>query len=35
MTARVNLKKKQIPGRDPLGAWRQDKLIGGKPPVLK
>jgi hypothetical protein len=21
--------------RDPQGAWRQDELIGGKPPVAK
>jgi hypothetical protein len=21
--------------RDPQGAWRQDELIGGKPPVVK
>jgi hypothetical protein len=34
MTARVQLKKK-IAGRESQGAWRQDELIGGKPPVLK
>jgi hypothetical protein len=22
-------------GRESQGAWRQDKLIGGKPPVVK
>jgi hypothetical protein len=22
-------------GRDPQGAWPQDELIGGKPPVVK
>jgi hypothetical protein len=33
MTARVSLKK--VAGRDPQGAWRQDELIGGKPPVVK
>jgi hypothetical protein len=22
-------------GREPRGAWRQDELIGGKPPVVK
>jgi hypothetical protein len=27
--------KKNIAGRDPQGAWRQDELIGGKPPVVK
>jgi hypothetical protein len=25
----------KISGRDPQGAWRQDELIGGKPPVVK
>jgi hypothetical protein len=34
MTASVQLKKK-IPGRDPQGAYRQDKLIGGKPSAVK
>jgi hypothetical protein len=34
MTARVQLKK-NISGRDPQGAWRQEELIGGKPPVVK
>jgi hypothetical protein len=33
MTARVQLK--EISGRDPQGAWRQDELIGGKPSVVK
>jgi hypothetical protein len=33
MTARIQLQKKKISGRDPQGAWRQDELIGGKPPV--
>jgi hypothetical protein len=28
-------KKKKSSGRETQGAWRQDKLIGGKPPVLK
>jgi hypothetical protein len=27
--------KKKISGRGPQGAWRQDELIGGKPPVVK
>jgi hypothetical protein len=27
--------EKKISGRDPQGAWRQDELIGGKPPVVK
>jgi hypothetical protein len=26
---------KTNPGRDSQGAWRQDELIGGKPPVVK
>jgi hypothetical protein len=34
MTASVELKEK-ISGREPQGAWRQDELIGGKPPVVK
>jgi hypothetical protein len=25
----------KISGRDPLDAWRQDELIGGKPLVIK
>jgi hypothetical protein len=25
----------KIPGRKPQGAWRQDELTGGKPPVVK
>jgi hypothetical protein len=25
----------KISGRDPQGSWRQDELIGGKPPVVK
>jgi hypothetical protein len=29
----VQLPKKS--GRDPQGAWRQDELIGSKPPVIK
>jgi hypothetical protein len=41
MTVRVQLqkkkkqKKKQDSGREPQEAWRQDELIGGKPPVVK
>jgi hypothetical protein len=27
--------KKKKSGRDPQGAWRQDELIGGKPPVVQ
>jgi hypothetical protein len=26
---------KRISGHDPQGAWRQEELIGGKPPVVK
>jgi hypothetical protein len=26
---------KKISGRDPQRAWRQEELIGGKPPVVK
>jgi hypothetical protein len=28
-------KKKKISGRQSQGAWHQDELIGGKPPVVK
>jgi hypothetical protein len=28
-------KKKKVSGRESQEAWRQDELIGGKPPVLK
>jgi hypothetical protein len=34
MTASVQLKKKKS-RRESQGAWRQDELIGGKPPVVK
>jgi hypothetical protein len=27
--------RKQISGRGSQKAWRQDELIGGKPPVVK
>jgi hypothetical protein len=27
--------EKEISGRDPQGAWRQDELMGGKPPGVK
>jgi hypothetical protein len=33
MTERVQLKR--IAGRESHGAWRQDELIDGKPPVVK
>jgi hypothetical protein len=32
MTTRVQLRKKS--GRESQGAWRQDELIDGKPPVV-
>jgi hypothetical protein len=35
MTASVQLKKKNIVGRESEGACCQDELIGGKPPVVK
>jgi hypothetical protein len=28
-------KKKKTSGHEPQKAWRQDKPIGGKPPVVK
>jgi hypothetical protein len=27
--------EKKTAGRDPRGTWRQDEMIGGKPPVMK
>jgi hypothetical protein len=35
MTVRIQLpkEKKKNTGRMPLKSWRQDELIGGKPPV--
>jgi hypothetical protein len=33
MAARAQFKKISV--RDPQGSWRQDELIGGKPPVVK
>jgi hypothetical protein len=37
MAATVQLQKNKIKisGRDPQGPWHQNKLIGGKPPVVK
>jgi hypothetical protein len=35
MIARIQLKKENVDGRESQGAWRQDKLIGGTPPVVK
>jgi hypothetical protein len=29
------IKKKKNSGDEPEGAWRQDELISGKPPILK
>jgi hypothetical protein len=31
---KLSIEKKKS-GREPQGAWRQDELIGGKPPVVK
>jgi hypothetical protein len=28
-------KNNKISDREPQGAWRQDEVIGGKPPVVK
>jgi hypothetical protein len=33
--ARYGSVAKKISGHDPQGAWCQDELIGGKPPVVK
>jgi hypothetical protein len=30
-----SIAKKKTSGRDHQGAWRQDELTGGKPPVVK
>jgi hypothetical protein len=37
MTARIQLKEEtnNISDREPQGAWREDELIGDKPPVVK
>jgi hypothetical protein len=32
---RGSVETKNISGRDPQGAWRQDELVGGKSTVLK
>jgi hypothetical protein len=32
---RKGLVEKNIDGRESQGAWRQEELIGGKPPVVK
>jgi hypothetical protein len=34
MKASIQLKKR-IAGHESQGAWCQDELIGGKPPVIK
>jgi hypothetical protein len=33
MAAKFQLKEKS--GNEPQGAWRQGKIFGGKPPVVK
>jgi hypothetical protein len=35
ITARAQLKKKKISGRESQGSSRQDELMGGKPPIVK
>jgi hypothetical protein len=35
MTATVQLKKKKNSDHEPQETWRQDELIGGKPPIVK
>jgi hypothetical protein len=37
MTAKFQLqkRKKKNSGPEPQAVWRQDELIGGKPPVVK
>jgi hypothetical protein len=34
MTARAQLQKKKT-GREPQGVWRQDEVLGDKPPAVK
>jgi hypothetical protein len=34
MTVKVQFETKKYSSREPQEAWRQDKLIGGKPPVV-
>jgi hypothetical protein len=35
MTITTRVQLEELSGRGPQGAWRQDELIGGKPPVVK
>jgi hypothetical protein len=32
---KYSVERKKIAGRESQGAYRQDELIGGKPPVVK
>jgi hypothetical protein len=32
---KCSVEKRKITGRESQGAWRQDELMGGKPPVVK
>jgi hypothetical protein len=32
---RVVSVEKTISGREPQGSWRQNELIGGKPPIVE
>jgi hypothetical protein len=34
-TGSLAKKKRKMSDHEPQEAWRQDKLIGGKPPVVK
>jgi hypothetical protein len=34
MTASVHLEKTNV-GRESQGAWSQEELVGGKPPIVK
>jgi hypothetical protein len=33
--SKVSVDKKKTSGREAQEAWRQDELIGGKPPAVK
>jgi hypothetical protein len=34
-TIKASVQLQKVSGRDLRGAWRQDELTGGKPPVVK
>jgi hypothetical protein len=30
-----SIEERKVNGCEPQGAWRQDELMGGKPPIVK